>query len=141
MKRKPINPKRIHKIVKNDKIITKRTRKHVEVEDQNKSWEEKNMFETMIPNVAISRMNAISSSRNEILKQQKEASAAIQQINAEYNDLDIKYKKREKDAKIEIENKRKLEELKRKHDELSEHFKGQRKRNEELGDYQKTVDQ
>jgi hypothetical protein len=93
----------------------------------------------LIPSVASSQIKGLSATRNELIKQQKEASIALQQVTAEYNDLERQYKNREKKAKIEIENKRKLEDLKIRHKELDEHFKGQKKRNEDLGDYEKDI--
>jgi hypothetical protein len=93
----------------------------------------------MIPSVASSQIRGLSANRIELINQQKEASFALQQINAEYNDLEKKYKKREKDAKIEIENRRKLDDLKIRHKELEKHFKNQDERNRELGDYEKDV--
>jgi Leucine-rich repeat (LRR) protein len=93
----------------------------------------------LIPSVASSQIRGLSATRNELIKQQKEASIALQQVTAEYNDLERQDKNREKNAKIEIENKHKFEDLKIRHKELDEHFKGQRKRNQELDDYERDV--
>jgi hypothetical protein len=139
--RRSIEPKKFRSIVKADKKIINRTRKYIKVEDSNRKWEDQNALKDLIPNIASSQIKGLSATRNELIKQQKEASIALQQVTAEYNDLERQYKNREKNAKIEIENKRKLEDLKIRYKELDEHFKGQRQRNIDLGDYEKTVKQ
>jgi hypothetical protein len=137
--RRSIEPKKFRGIVKTDKGLLKRTRKHIKVEDLNRRLEDQSTLQALIPSVASSQIRGLSATRNELIKQQKEASIALQQVTAEYNDLELQYKNREKNAKIEIENKRKLEDLKIRHKELDEHFKGQRKRNQELCDYEKDI--
>jgi hypothetical protein len=44
------------------------------------------MSRNMISTTAVNRFNAISSSRNEIINKQREASQAVTQLNTEYND-------------------------------------------------------
>jgi hypothetical protein len=52
-------------------------RGYIKVEDRNRKWEDENMSKHLISSVAESRRNALSATRNGILRQQKEASQAI----------------------------------------------------------------
>jgi hypothetical protein len=106
--RKSITPKKLRIISKSDKVLAKRVRRDMKVEDLNRKWEDQNTLQNLIPNVVSSQIKGLSATRNELITQQTEASIALQQVTAEYNDLERQYKKREKNAKVEIENKRKL---------------------------------
>jgi hypothetical protein len=54
------------------------------------------MSKYLISITEVSRLNAISSNRNEIVAKEKEASQAIQQLNGEYNSLSREYENRNK---------------------------------------------
>jgi 4'-phosphopantetheinyl transferase EntD len=69
------------------KAVAKRTRKYVASNDPNKKWEDDNMTQTMVSSTATSRINSVSSRRNEILIKQREASQVLTQLDIQYNDL------------------------------------------------------
>jgi hypothetical protein len=62
----------------------------------NRRWEDENMQKHNVASTGVSRVNMLSDTKNEILVAQKEASQAIQQLNAEYNDSSREFDKRNK---------------------------------------------
>jgi hypothetical protein len=63
----------------------KKTRDYIESNDQNIKKKDNLMSRNIISYISVSRLNTISTNRNEILNKQREASQAIAQLNMEYN--------------------------------------------------------
>jgi hypothetical protein len=77
--RRSIEPKRLRSIAKVNKDLKYKTRKHIQIEDQNKRFEDKNIQRTLLTSNAVSRFNAIDTDKKDLMKQQKEASEIIRQ--------------------------------------------------------------
>jgi hypothetical protein len=75
------------------------------------------MSRNMISTAAISRLNIISTNRNEILNKPREASQAIAQLNMEYYILSREFDKRDKQIKEDSKVREKLEIIKEKRKE------------------------
>jgi hypothetical protein len=96
------------------------------------------MSRNIVFTTTVSRINAISAPRAGIINQQKEASQAIRQITMEYNDVQRKYEKRDKQLKEDAIIKDKLERSKveRKN---SKKIEGYTKRREKLDALKKQI--
>jgi hypothetical protein len=75
-----IKIKRDINTTKPDKGLIERTRNHIELEDRNRTFEDKNMAQNLINSVGVSQINTISSRRDELIKQQNETSEALHKI-------------------------------------------------------------
>jgi hypothetical protein len=75
--RKPViqKVKHHHSInLKFKKAVANRTRELTEPQDSNRRWEDESMPRNLVISTAVSRLNAISTCRNEILNIQREVS-------------------------------------------------------------------
>ena len=146
---KPNRKSTIPKIVRNsnpkiNKALKQRVNYYKQIEDKDKQWGDANMSRHLINSVATSRINTLADTKNEILVSQKEATQAINQLNAEYNELSREFTKRNKLAKEDAKVKEKIKDLKEQEWEQERKLQGYMKRRKELGhleEYVKSIDE
>jgi hypothetical protein len=134
-----IAPKILRSIAKPDKNLIYKTRKYIQIEDQNKRFEDQNMQRTMLTSTAVSRFNAIDADKKDLMKQQKKASEIIRQLNMEHDTLQRNFDKKEKLAIEDRKVRDKIENLQITTQEQERDLKQYRTRQTELKDYEQTV--
>jgi hypothetical protein len=76
----------------------------------------------MVSITATSRINSLSSRRNEILIKQREASQVLTQLDIQYNDLYRKLEANDKLVRNDIKVREKIKDLEEKRDEHEKHY-------------------
>jgi hypothetical protein len=97
------------------------------------------MWQTMVSSTAVSRINTLSSRRNEILSKQREASQVLTQLDMQYNDLYRKWEANDKLVRNDIKVREKIKDLEEKRDQQAKELYGHIKRLGELDRIEKGV--